>query len=377
MKILHLNVARHLSPGQTKQLRFEFHAAKQLEVAVWDTLAYHNGPVTEPFVRAIPGLFRSMFMRKLFGWIVALRLSSQYDIVLMRHMTFDPFAPVFGPFIRNRISVHHSKEVAELRLIREGWKGRAASALERFSGRAAARHAVALFGVTREIAEYERDLHSRDKPIGVCPNGINPEHVPVLDDKRDAHAVVAAFICGTFSPWHGLDKLMTAVDAQAGTHHEALPRIHLIGQLSDEQMCQIAATEARRRVFQAHGLMSEEQYRPILAECDVGIASLALERKSLREASTLKVREMLAMGLAVYSGHDDVALPPEEPFVAVVAAPDISGLVAFGMAVKHVPREIVRERSLRRVTKLDSLLGTVTRISEVLAQSRASNSMGS
>jgi hypothetical protein len=330
-------------------------------VDVWDTLAYHKDPVTKPFMRTIPYLFRGLFMRNLYGWIVALRLSKRYDVILMRHMTFDPFALVFAPLIRNRISLHHAKEVEELRLISKGWKGRAASALERLTGRVAARHALGLLGVTQEIAEYERDLHAPEKAIGVYPNGVNTDQIPLIDDHRSAGVVDAAFICGKFSAWHGLDKLIAAVDVHLRKPNESFLKIHLIGQLSDVQKREIAATETRREVFQAHGLMDSAEYRHILARCDIGIASLALERESLREGSTLKVREMLAMGLAVYSGHSDIAMPPEQPFVKIVESPNIAGFVEFGMLTKTLSREIIRERSIPNIGKISSMASTLER----------------
>ena len=37
-------------------------------------------------------------------------------------------------------------------------------------------------------------------------------------------------------------------------------------------------------------------------------------RAGVKEGATIKVREMLAMGLPVYSGHVDTALPQDFPF---------------------------------------------------------------
>lgn len=355
MRVVHLTVSRQLTQGQAKQLRFEYDAAKKLEGDEWTTIAYHNGPVTQPYMHRIPLPFRPLFLRQFWGWLVALRLSRSFDVVMMRHMTFDPFAFFFAPLIRNRVSVHHAKEIEELRLIRNGWKGRAASWLERVSGRFSVRRTRMILGVTQEIAEYERDTHAPRKPIGVYPNGIDAAQVTILEDKRKPDEIHAAFICGTFSSWHGLDKLIAAVDAYEPQINDLPLTIHLIGKLSDAQVLEIAATDARRMVFTAYGLLSEAEYRPILEKCDVGIASLAMERKNLREGSTLKVREMLAAGLPVYSGHEDVALPETLGFVKIVENVTLSDIVEFGAKTKEVGRPCVRERSLRRVDKRESM----------------------
>lgn len=76
----------------------------------------------------------------------------------MRHMTFDPFALIFAPLIPNRVSIHHAKEIEELRLIRQGWKGRLASVVEKFCGKFSVCKAKMILGVTNEIAEYEENF---------------------------------------------------------------------------------------------------------------------------------------------------------------------------------------------------------------------------
>lgn len=351
MRIVHLTVGRQLTSGQTRQLRFEHDAAQSLDGVQWTTLAYHNGPVTEPYMRRIPAVFRALFMRNLWGWIVALRLGRTHDIVMMRHMTFDPFAFVFAPFIRNRVSVHHAKEVEELRLIRKGWKGRAAAWLEQKSGRFSVRRAKMVLGVTQEIAEYERGTRAPCKKIGVYPNGVDISQVSVLADNRVSGEIHAAFICGTFSDWHGLDKLIDAVDANIFSGDDVPFVVHLIGKLSETQVQQLSENEIRRNVFKSYGVLTADEYVPILRKCDFGMTSFALERKAILEASTLKVREMLAMGFPVYSGHKDVALPEGEDFVKITERPTVSEMIAFATHTKCISRRHVRERSKGRIDK--------------------------
>lgn len=357
MKIVHITVVRRLTPGQIKQLKYESAGAEVLSDSQWTTMAFHTGPSSHEFIRTIPLFFRPMLLRKLYGWIVALRLSRNYDIILMRHMSFDPFVIFFAPFIKNRVTIHHSKEAEELRLIRKGWKGRLASFVEQVTGAWSANYAKALVGVTHEIAQYELMTHSVVKPTAIYPNGIDPKEVVILEDKRNIESIQAAFICGSFSDWHGLDKLISAVMDFSEEPINPPLIIHLIGGLSDGQRASIAAHNKLKRVFVEHGVMSEIAYRPIVAQCDFGITSLALERKNLREASTLKVREMLAMGLPVYSGHKDIALPETEPFVFIVDDISVDSLICFGRKVKRLAREEVREKSLNRIKKSEAMRG--------------------
>lgn len=368
MKIAHLSVTRNLTQGQKKQLRFECDSSSSLEGVEWRTYAYHNGVAEEKFIKRIPLFFRPIFFRNLYGWLIALHLSKYYDFVLMRHMTFDPFVLFFAPFIKNRITVHHAKEIEELRLIRKGWKGHAAATLERLSGRISVRNAVAVLGVTAEIAEYERYMHAPGKKVGVYSNGVDLDQVMLLKDSRVDGVINIAFICGTFSDWHGLDKLVNSVDDHKDTEDSVEVFIHLIGYVSDEQRKSLTDTERRRKIFKTHGLMSEVEYRQILEQCDVGITSLALERKGLREASTLKVREMLAMGLSIYSGHEDVALDTKLPFIKVVNNASMTDLIDFSLSTKKLSREFVREKSAARISKSAAMERAVENISSWTAK---------
>lgn len=340
LRVVHLTVYRDLPSGIRKQIKWEQSASKRLKDVEWTSLAVHGGAALEPFEKRIPHLFRSMFLRNLYGWLTARRLARTHDVVLVRHMPFDPFALLFAPFIRNRVSVHHSREWEELPLIRPGLAGRLAGALERVTGWVAVRYAMGVLGVTSEIARFQVDSRAPGKPAGLYANGIDLNTVDKVADLRNNTAVQVVFMSNTFSEWHGLDRLVDAVRDTA-----VIPdnfSIHLIGHLSEPQKQQIAALGALAKVFCIHGFLETDAYRTLLAEADVGIGSLAMDRQNMREGATLKVREMLGMGLPVYSGHADTALSSDFPFYHQVAAIDIVGLNQFGRDMKRHSRSEVR-----------------------------------
>jgi hypothetical protein len=192
-------------------------------------------------------------------------------------------------------------------------------------------------------------MYSLGKPICRYSNGILTDNIAVLADKRHANSVNTAFICGTFSPWHGLDKIFKA--SQVSTKTTDILTIHLIGKLFPQQIDFLAANEFNCVRFVVHGHINEEQYRLILEECDYGIASLALYRKGLSEASTLKVREMLALGLPIYSGHHDIALPADKDYVWITQEPSIDEMLWFGWHCKQITRQEVRIQSIPTIDK--------------------------
>lgn len=345
MKIVHLTVVRKLTQGQTKQLQSEHEAATRIKDVDWVTVGLQSEKSDLAFVEQIPTYFRPILLRNLFGWLMCLRYSGNADFVLLRHMTFDPFAFIFAPFIKNRISVHHAKEIDELKLIRRGWKGRLASVLERYSGRFTVRRSRAIFGVTGEIARYEQAIHKSKAKTHTFPNGIDLSSVEVLDDKRHETEINVAFLCGSFSSWHGVDLLDNALQSPQSSSH--LLKIHLIGSVPEAIKDRVESNP----YLIAHGLMDEVDYRKILDTCDYSLSSFALFRKGLQEAATLKNREMLAMGLPILSGHIDTALPKSFQYHLMTSSISQQQLVNFGIKMKSVSRETVRDQAKPYIEK--------------------------
>jgi hypothetical protein len=346
VKVAYLIVTRSF-PGLLKQIEYDRALTRDLEGIDWDHFTFLDTDEGSGHVKALPTMLRGVFGRKLFAWIWMLQNTGRYDFIIVRHMEFDPFAPIFAWFVRNRIPVHHSKEVLELKLVRRGWKGQAASMLERFSGRIAVRTSRALLCVTREICQYQQRYHDlpHNFPIGLFPNGVIVDDIEPLADARVNNIVEIGFMCGSFAAWHGLDILLKKIDDYISRDLFKAPiKLHLIGKLSDDQLRHVAKVNdnARCNIVVPHGRQKESEYRNILNRCHIGIGSLAMGRIRMEEGATLKVRELLAMGLPLYSGHTDTALPSNFPYY-FIGNGDIDEIVTFAKKVADVPRYLVRE----------------------------------
>lgn len=365
LRVVHLTVYRDLPSGVRKQIKWEQIASKRLEGVEWASLAVHGGAAVELFERRIPFALRPMFLRNLYGWLIAMRLARAYDVVLLRHMPFDPFAFMFAPLIRNRVSVHHSREWEELPLIRPGFVGRIAGALEQITGLFAVRCAIGVLGVTTEIAQFQVDNRAPGKPAGLYANGIALDAVDLVGDRRSSTAVHVVFMSHTFSEWHGLDRLVNAA-----LHSPIVPdclTFHIIGHLSKLQKIQIADLGPRATLFRLHGFLGTDAYCNLLSSADVGLGSLAMDRQNLTEGATLKVREMLGMGLAVYSGHADTALDPGFPFYRKVSSLDLADLVLFARSMKHHSRLEIRKAAAPFIDKAATMQVTAEWLRELLA----------
>lgn len=345
--ILHITAVRELGSGQRNQLIYEVNAAKKIPNIVWHTLAYHSGKSVETFERSIPWYFDYLILRNLFFWLVVLKYSKKYDLVLLRHIAFDPFALIFSPFIKNRASIHHAKEIDELKLVRSGIKGKLASFIERITGKVAVKNSLMVVGVTKEIAIYENEERGLNKPIAVYPNGIEVEKIEVTEDNRVDNEYNILFMCSYFSEWHGLDILLNSIN-DSNTNKNFF--IHLVGNLSEHQIKNIKKNKYKQRII-IYGALSKFEYLKIVSKCDVGLGSLAMFRQDLKEGSTLKVREMLAMGLPVFSGHKDAAFSEYFEFYLYSQNFEFSNLLDFCEVHKSTTREEVRMAAKEKIEK--------------------------
>lgn len=170
------------------------------------------------------------------------------------------------------------------------------------------------------------------------------------------------FICGSFSPWHGLDRLLNALKHGSCVSNSPVIHIHLIGSLSKSQVNQIGLVKNSNVRIVKHGVMKPNNYHKVMAMADFGIGSLAMDRQNLNEGSTLKIREMLALGLPVYSGHADLALPQSALWAKVVEKVSLTDLIDFGMSVKKIDRKTVREQSSSMIEKSEIMKRTINNL---------------
>lgn len=351
MKIIHITVARQLTAGQIKQMNFEKSCAERIDGVEWEVLCCQSAMPKDKSVRRIPFIFRGMFLRNLYAWLLCLYYSKLNDYVILRHITFDPFGFVFAPFVNNRASIHHAKEINELRIIKNNWIGKLASALESLSGRFVIKRSILIIGVTKEIAEYEKQRIGLNTQTAILPNGVDCSEIITLDDNRSFKGLNIAFVCGSFSPWHGLDILIDLFKNISSDDRRDDIKIHLIGYLTKDQYDSINCDSNLRDFFIIHGPLSGSSFNIILSKCDIGLGSMAMFRQDLLEGSTLKVRELLGLGLPIYSGHIDAALPADFLFYRYATDIVIKDIVSFAVEMKKYTRDDVRALSLPYIQK--------------------------
>ncbi len=152
----------------------------------------------------------------------------------------------------------------------------------------------ALVTVSRELADSQVFI-SYQKPTCVISNGVDLGKYDILPAPANPHPRLV-FLGTPGYNWHGVDKLVL------------LARMFPDLQIDIVGYNQLPDQEPYPKNITLHGYLSSEEYLKLLARADIAISSLALHRKNLEEASPLKSREYLALGIPLVVAYLDTDL---------------------------------------------------------------------
>jgi hypothetical protein len=204
------------------------------------------------------------------------------DVVYLRYDAFlPPLAPLLSPL--PVVLEINTDDRREYRL-----HGRAKGAYNRLSRGWTFRRAAGIVCVTHEL-RHSPGFARYGRPMTVIGNAGDPDLVEPLPPSRGDRPA-GVMLIGEAAPWIGLDKVVTLATALPGID------VHLVGRVD---------ANGFPPNVRAHGAMTRQAYREVLAQADFGIGPLALHRTDLSEASPLKVREYLLHGLPVLIAHRD------------------------------------------------------------------------
>lgn len=200
------------------------------------------------------------------------------------------------------------------------------------------RHVKGMVFVTQELARYGY-YGKLNLPKAVIGNGIDLEALPRLSVSK-AKTPHLFFIVGMPALWHGIDKVMfLAREFPSWT-------FHIVGLTAND------CPGAPRNVH-FYGRLLLEEYLPIAAQAHVGIGTLALHRNGLNEASPLKVREYLALGLPVIIGYKDTDFSGQEPWICQIPNCEDNVQKSLGKIEEFVTRWMGQRVNREAVAHLD------------------------
>ena len=192
--------------------------------------------------------------------------------------------------------------------------------------------------VTNELLmRNEHKLDSRIPKISIS-NGINLARVSKLPEYFLGKPSLF-FVGSPNQPWHGVEELI-----EFGLSNQNI-EIHLVG---------IEGGSTGGNIF-FHGFLTPDEYGKIASTCIAGVGSLKLGVNEMKEASPLKVREYLALGLPVILKYKDTDFDGEEDYILSLPSDGLS-LKAYSEEIleflekwskTRVPREKIQHLDVR------------------------------
>lgn len=352
MKVLHSACLLRPSVGILRQMEEEEIAAKNLNIDWMVKFFVPKGQELKSSVileaNYTNSKYLNSFLYKLFSWFMMrieyylwLLKQKDTDVILIRYSVHDVFQLLFLLCSKKPIFlVHHTLEESELEM-NKSLIGKIRFFAEKFIGKLCIRASSGIIGVTNEIIEYEKSrVNGLKKKSYLFPNGININNLINYSRYSVSKEKKILFIASEFSEWHGLDLLFG--DMKTNTQQFEL---HLIGQLLPKDYA-YALSDSRVIL---HGIKDKNFIEQISSECHIALGSFALERKNMKEACTLKVREYLSFGLPVYSGHVDV-FPREFKFYKV-GLPSIAEILNYAEQCENTTKLEVANESAKYIDK--------------------------
>lgn len=348
LKVLHVAYMTKPSKGVVKQMVWEQEAASRLGIA-WDCRLYTNDFPESEVVKSLnvrksaSAIFNYFNTRKAYFNKVE-KLAEEYDLILLRHMMHSVDQAAFLRKYGEKVyTVHHTKELSELRVLLSFPLNYFVCFLELMLGAYSINKSKGVIAVTEEILRYELQRIRSDlngKSALIYPNGIAMENIELEDRREDIPEII--FVASSFVPWHGLDRLIDSFDGNSSDFV-----LHIAGNVP-ERLQRRCCLDARIKL---HGVLEYAELVSLYEKSWCGISSLALDRKSMSEACTLKTREYLSVGIPVYSDHIDSALPCGFEF-HVVGEASIGKILEFSKEHRRASRQLVRESASHYISKV-------------------------
>lgn len=370
MRVLHASVMTEPALGVLRQLESEQTSADQMNLQ-WSAKLFCDGSISSPVVVKAekPPERRLAFKLEFYKWLW--REIKGVDVLLLRHSFHDPFQLLFLLMAPIPVAlVHHTLEGPELRLVK-GKTAKVKHLAESILGPLSLSAASGIVAVTKEILKYEEGRRWRRKVISshVYPNGIMYSCVQnTLADGNDQEArneiesntligegglttspkkisnskpPSLLFVSSVYAPWQGLEELVETA-SQSDRPFEC----NVVGDLTEIQR---SLLEADRR-FVVHGRQNSEFIKALILDADVGLSALALSKKKMKNACTLKVREYMMSGLCTYAGYEDVF--PEDFLYFRTGEINIDAICDYAIESRQYSSELVSETAQPYIDKL-------------------------
>lgn len=237
-----------------------------------------------------------------------------YDKIVMRYIgAWDLSYRKFVKKYKNKLILeHHSIVQDELRVVEKGLLNSVRIKLEQFQAPKIMSFCAGIIGVTDEIRKKILE-YSPDKPSTVISNGIDVKSIEFTQFRPfNGHTLDIIFVSSTFYSYQGLDRLLSGLLEYNG---DIFVNLYIVGDVYLRRELDMISSIQKKNVCihilgEIYGPELDQSFR----KSNVAVSTLALHRKHLKQACSLKTREYLARGIPFAYAYEDVDLEKDCTF---------------------------------------------------------------
>ncbi len=280
------------------------------------------------YIRNYRWLFNyNNYLKQLYKLIEVELKKESFDKIIFRYPLSNKYLLKLSKKYRDRIVFEHNtmelEEIASNGLNDEVTK--LVYNYEKKFGPAVLANSKGIIGVTNEICKYEiercnnKSIKTATISNGVEVNGFPLRKKPVYDGK----SLNLLMLCGSAVTWHGEDLIIKAISKYKGS---VAVNFYVVGNVLESSKKLATELNLNAQVKFINSLKGPELDK-LFNEMHIGIGTLALGRKGLKEAVPLKVREYMGRGIPFMIGYTDPDLVGNSSLSDVcysVGAKDIS-----------------------------------------------------
>jgi len=361
MKIAHVSIIPAFSPGVFKKLEDKAQISLDNNIDVDFYLLnpmknYHkkNLHILKKSYDFLPSAFlKTIFFRlfKLRNLEKLVDLNS-YDAIILRYPLVDGFGSTsFMNKYGNKIfTEHHTDEISELFAVNR-LVDKIRAYIEMCFAKSFLSKVSGIICVTDEIRKIELKKIKKNIPSITVANGINKNSFKKTNFIQfDNKVLKMIFVASLFSPWHGLEGLLSLLQSYTG---DVKIELNLVGSITEFQNKILSNIDTENLEIIVHGKVYNEDLDILMSRMNIGISSLALSKNNMKEACTLKSREYIVRGIPFIYAYKDTDLDGDEIFAKKFEENNISinEIIKFANTVSK-NRELVLKTFSKYVEKV-------------------------
>lgn len=281
---------------------------------------------------------------------------SKYDRIILRYpgaVNFS-FFKFFNHYRGKIIIEYHSDPIGELKILEEGILNPWRILIERLNSPKLLSRAIGMICVTNELEQKYQKQNKKYIPSVVISNGVDVRSVNFTGYQSVSdNELNLIFMASTFSPWHGLDRLLKGLILYDGNFRINLI---LIGNVESEQNLSLMRKIKNPNIKIARtGQLTGDELDEVFKKSNLAVSSLAIFRNNISEACVLKSREYMAHGIPFIYAYDDVDLTGEEVFATKLSCDDkpldMTEIISFALKISQRKdiSEIMRDFAMRKL----------------------------